>query len=114
MIAALLPVETFELGCKDADEHVLVLQMVLAEAKLDVLQIGQQNQEEFERRVHREFPEQDWRRAKGEAQADFSNLELLDVNLLDVSLCVHVRLSFLFHLIECTLYLSNFISDIGK
>jgi len=43
VITALLPVETLELGCKDADEHVLVLQVVLAEAQFDVLEIGQQH-----------------------------------------------------------------------
>ena len=47
MVAALLPVESFELRQEKAHLHVLVLQMVLAEAEPDVFQIAQQHNEEF-------------------------------------------------------------------
>jgi hypothetical protein len=39
MVAALLPIESFQLRQENAYEHVLVLDMVLAKSELHVLEI---------------------------------------------------------------------------
>ena len=57
MIAALLPVVAFELSEEQTHMHVLVLQVVLVEAKANVLQITQQDEEEFQCWVHGELTE---------------------------------------------------------
>ena len=57
MIAALLPVVAFELSEEQTHMHVLVLQVVLVEAKANVLQITQQHEEEFQCWVHGELTE---------------------------------------------------------
>ncbi len=112
MIAALLPVESSKLSQENAEQHVLVLELELAEAQFYIFQVGEEDKEEFQSWIHRKFSEQNRRGAECEAQANLGDLELLDVNLFDISLCVHVWLSFLFHLVEGTLDLSYFITNI--
>ena len=59
MVAALLPVEPFQLRHEDAHEHVLVLEVILAEAELHVLEVREQHEEELQRWVHCELSEKD-------------------------------------------------------
>ena len=110
MVAALLPVESLKLGHENRHEHVLVLEMVLAKPKLHVLKVGKENEEELKGGVHRELPEKNGRRAECETEADLLYLELLDVDLLHVSLGLHIRLALLFQFVKGALYLSNFIT----
>ena len=93
---------------------MLILQVILAEAQFYILEIREQHKEEFQSWIHRELSEQNRRGAKREAQANLSDLELLDVDLLDVSLRLHVRLAFLFQFVEGTLHLCDFVANGGE
>ena len=89
MIVAFLYIEALQLSHEDVDEHVLVGQGVRAEAQLDILHIWHEDQEEFESGVHSEFSEQYWRRTEGKAKSNLIDLEMLDIDLFDISLGFH-------------------------
>ena len=47
MVAALLPIESFQLRQEDAHEHVLVLDVGLAKSEFHVLEVRKQNEEKL-------------------------------------------------------------------
>ena len=75
---------------------------------MNVLEIAEKNDEELQSWVHGELSEENRRRGEGEADLNFRDLELLDVDLLHVSLRFIVWLAL--KLFECALDLLDLIS----
>ena len=61
---------------------MLILKVVATKAKIDIFKVRQENNEEFESWVHREFSKENRTRCECKTEADFSNLKFFQVNFL--------------------------------
>ena len=82
MVVALVQIVPLQLSKEYRHQLLLLLNLEATELQFDILEVGHQDDQEFQSRIHCEFSKHDWRRIESKTHFDIMNIKFLKVNLL--------------------------------